>query len=139
MLLKHQCFQYSDAEAAIEKRGTAYKAELQKSPFVCELEYGINNEGYWTYENMVLQLEDCIDVLKITHPEFDFVYLFDHSNGHNRMQPNGLNMNKINVRFAGKQPKMRSSKLETDNFGLFHTAKYALQPGIIEHMQSKEV
>ena len=131
--------QYSDAEAAIEKKGTTFKAALQKSPFVCELEYGINNKGYWTYENMVLQLEDCINVLKITHPEFDFVYLFDHSNGHNRMRPNGLNINKINVRFAGKQPKMRSSKVETEIFGPFHTANYALQPGMIQHMQFSEV
>ena len=42
---------------------------------------------------MVIQLEDCIDVLKVQFPDFDVVVLVDHSNGRNRLQPDGLNMN----------------------------------------------
>jgi hypothetical protein len=39
------------------------KKTLTKSPFVFEFEYGANGKGYWVYEHMVLQLEDCIDCL----------------------------------------------------------------------------
>mmetsp|Transcript_4361 Transcript_4361/g.5020 ORF Transcript_4361/g.5020 Transcript_4361/m.5020 type:complete len:101 (+) Transcript_4361:1324-1626(+) len=43
--------------------------------FVSELEYGSNKEGYWTYDNMVLQLEDCIDCIKCLYPDYDFMFL----------------------------------------------------------------
>jgi hypothetical protein len=40
---------------------------------------------------MVLQLEDCIDCLQVLFPSYEYHFLFDHSNGHDRMQPEGLN------------------------------------------------
>ena len=126
---------YSDKEAAIEKRGTAYKGALSTSPFVAELEYGLNNDGYWTYESMVLQLEDCVDILKVTHPDFDVLFLFDHSNGHDKLQPNGLSLSKINICHGGKQPSMRSSLLSNEHFGPFHNTSYNLQPGMYQSMQ----
>jgi hypothetical protein len=71
------------------------------------LEYGKNNEGYWTYKSLVIQMEDCVDSLQTLFPEFDILFLFDHSNGHDRLvQPDGLNLRKIRKNFGGKQPKM---------------------------------
>ena len=84
---------------------------------------------------MIIQLEDCIDVLKHLYPSYTFVFLFDHSNGHDRLRPNGLNLNKINVRFGGKQPKMRDSVLTSMSFGPFHKKDSKLQPGDTQHMQ----
>ena len=52
---------------------------------------------------MVLQLEDSDDILQYFYLSFELVYLFDNSNGHNKVQYNGLNINKISVRFGGKQ------------------------------------
>ena len=69
---KRMIQKYSDVSAAVTKNGSEFKPQLTKSPFVCELEYGNNHDGYWTYESMVLQLEDCIDVLSHTHPDFDY-------------------------------------------------------------------
>ena len=69
---------------------------------------------------MGIQLEDYIDVLKVQFPEFDLVVLVNHSNDHDRLQPDRLNMNKILVRYGGKEPKMRSSKLTSASF-LVHT------------------
>jgi hypothetical protein len=40
---------------------------------------------------MVLQLEDCIDCLTMLHPVFDYLFLFDHSCGHDQQQEDGLN------------------------------------------------
>ena len=93
------------------KLGSTKKPKLTKSPFVKELEYGCKNEGYWSYEARVLKLEDYVGILKYTHPEFEILVLFGHSNGHDRVQPNGVNCSKIGIKRGGKQPFMRSSKL----------------------------
>ena len=85
---------YSDIDAAEKENGTSQKKNLGSSPFVCEFEYGSNNNGYWTYDQMIIQLEDIIDVLKFTHPHFDFLFIFDHSNRHECLRPNGLNLTK---------------------------------------------
>jgi hypothetical protein len=58
---------YSDVEAAKKIKGnTSRKAALTGSPFVLEFEYGTNNQGYWDYDHMIIQLEDCIDREDIT-------------------------------------------------------------------------
>ncbi len=73
---------YLDEDAATLKRGSPTKKLLTSSPFVVEFNYGAQYEGYWCYEHMVLQLKDCIDCLHVLHPEFDYLFLFDHSCGH---------------------------------------------------------
>ena len=77
---------YSNEEAGCSIYGDAMKKKLTSTPFVQELEYDQNKEGYWTYDRIILQLEDCIDVLNVLFPYFDFIFLFDHSNGHDRLQ-----------------------------------------------------
>ena len=75
--------QYSDVHAAKLKHGNSKKNDLQSSPFVRKFQYGANAEGYWSYEDMILQLEDCIDVLHaLFGNEYNFLFPFDHSNGH---------------------------------------------------------
>jgi hypothetical protein len=39
------------------------KEELKESPFNLHFEYGngVDKEGYWTYDHMTLQFEDCVD------------------------------------------------------------------------------
>ena len=106
------------------------KDELTVSPFVRELEYGNGHDGYWSYEHMVCQIEDCIDALQHVYPQFDIIFFLDHSNGHDRLQPDGLSLSKINIRFGGKQPKMRDTLLTASEFGPFHTPSFKLQPGI---------
>jgi hypothetical protein len=90
--------QYADQDAAIEIYGSPDKRPftLDKSPFLVFFEYGENKEGYWAYSNMVLQFEDAVDVLKTMHPLYDFVFLFDHSSGHAKQQPDGLNQHRMN-------------------------------------------
>ena len=126
--------EYSDAEAAEKINGTRKKTNLTTSPFVRKLEYRANNDGYWQYEHMITQLEDCVDILRYSFPAFDFVFLFDHSSGHDRMQPNGLSLSKINVRHGGKQPFMRSSIITHDLLGPYHSSQSPLQPGMTQCM-----
>jgi hypothetical protein len=51
-------------------------------PFVVEFEYGASVEGYWTCDSMALQLEDCANLVATLYPECQFLFLFDHSCGH---------------------------------------------------------
>jgi hypothetical protein len=111
------------------------KKILTTSPFVQSFEYGNSNEEYWSYECMVLQLEDCIDCLQVLFPSYEYLFLFDHSNGHDRMQPEGLNTKRINKNFGGKQPMMRPSKLTNKHcFGPYHNKTFKLQLGDTQHM-----
>ena len=88
---------------------------------------------------MCLQIEDCINVLKVTYPHFDIIFLLDHSNGHDRLQPNGLSLSKINIKHAGCQPRMRDTTLHPNLFGPFHSVSSTLQPGSIQCMQYTHV
>ena len=83
---------------------------------------------------MIVQFEDFIDVLQYLHPEFDFMFIFYHSNGHNHLPSDGLSISKINIKHGGKQPQMRCSKLTSDHLGQFHNSKYPLQPGMKQSM-----
>ena len=72
--LKRRGTKYSDEVAAQQIKGTPLKQELTSLPFIQELEHGKNSDGFWTYDHMVLQFEDCIDVLKHLYPQFDYVF-----------------------------------------------------------------
>ena len=74
-----------------------------RTSFVREFKYGANSEGYWSYQHMVLQLEDCVDVLKLLYPQFDFLFLFDHSCRHNRQKEDGLNVEQMTKFYGGAQ------------------------------------
>lgn len=108
--------QYADSEAAITVHGNANKCPLTKSPFTVEFEYGAEKEGYWKYEHMSIQMEDCVDCLKVLYPQFDLHFLFDHSCGHDRQRPDGLNANKMSKGYGGAQPQMRSTIIENEDF-----------------------
>ena len=104
---------YHDTQAAIDIRKREYKEPLTTSPFLREFEYGQNADGYWTYQHMVLQLEDCVDVLNVKYPQYDFLFLFDHSCGHDRQREDGLNVEKMSKGFGGRaQRKMRETKIK---------------------------
>jgi hypothetical protein len=104
---------YKDETAAKKKRGHELKQPLTISPFVLEFEYGASAEGYWTYDSMVLQLEDCADVLKTLYPQYDFLFLFDHSCGHDRMPDDALRVEGMNKGYGGEQNIMKQSKIKS--------------------------
>ncbi len=70
---------YKDEESANSRQGTTIKKGLLKSPFMKEFEYGASNEGYWCSEHMVLQFKDVIDCLMVLFPQYDYLFMFDHS------------------------------------------------------------
>ncbi len=121
----------------MSKKGTALKKDLKHSPFVVEFKYGANNEGYWSYEHMVLQLEDCVDCLQVLAPQFDYLFLFDHSCGHDKQWEDGLNMENMTKSFGGKQAHLHDTLIKECNgyLGLFPKI---LRPGDVQSMVFKE-
>ena len=78
---------------------------------------------------MVLQFEVTVDVLKIMHPSYDFVFLFDHSTGHAKQRPDGLNQHRMNhAVFGGKTTPMQSSVIMKEG-GCLGPFPQILRPG----------
>ena len=76
---------YIDTQAALEVLKTTQKPMLTESPFVRYLYIGANNKGYWNSFHMSVQMKDVADCLRVLNPqEYDFVLLFDHSQGNAR-------------------------------------------------------
>ena len=112
--------EYFDTVAANEVNGTALKSALTTSPLICLFAFGGRN-GYWTGNHMILQMEDCIDCLKVILDErYEFAFLFDHSSGHAKKRSGGLDVKSMNKGFGGEL--LRDSKIEEHDgyIGPFH-------------------
>ncbi|KAI2508385.1 hypothetical protein MHU86_6059 [Fragilaria crotonensis] len=131
---------YADEEAAMEVLGSSLKPLLLagKSPFLTYFDYGENKEGYWDYNHMVLQFEDVVDCLKVMHPQVHFVFLFDHSSGHAKQRPDGLNAAKMNRSFGGKCPVMHPTVIERES-GFLGPYARILEPGQTQRLTFTEV
>ena len=70
------------------------KFTVDDNPFVKEFRYGINDNGYWTYDHFIIQLEDCMDIVNTLHPpdKFKVQILVDHLCGYDRQRIDGLNV-----------------------------------------------
>jgi hypothetical protein len=53
-------------------------------------------------------LSDCLQVL---YPEYDLVFLFDHSQGHARRRDNALSAQHMSKSYGGVQPMMRETTI----------------------------
>jgi hypothetical protein len=118
--------------AAQDKKGTSKKQPLLNSPIVTEFEYGVTAQGHWTCDHMVLQFKDCVDVIKVLFCEFEYIFLFDHSCGHDRNRPDGLCVNSIRKGFGGKQSAMRDTMIASAEYlGPFG---HAIEVGMYQKM-----
>jgi len=126
---------YTETESAMKILGSTKKKDLSESPFVIYFEYGYGQgkEGYWTYDHMSLQFEDCVDCIQALFPQFDSVWLFDHSCGHDRGREDGLNVSNMSVNWGGKQRKIRSTKI-TQEQGFLGPHSPKLQVGDTQSM-----
>jgi hypothetical protein len=92
-------------------KGGHVKKDLLSSLFIVEFEYGANYEEYWCYEQMVLQLKDGVDCLKVLCPQFAFLFMFDNSFGHNQQREDGLNVRNMS-KTCGKQTFMHDTLIK---------------------------
>ena len=94
---------YTDTTAATNTLNWTNKQTItpQERPFNKSFEYGASAERYWTYGCMVLQVENCTDVIIALHPKFYILFLFGHSCGHDRGREGGLNINRMGSGYCG--------------------------------------
>jgi len=69
---------------------------------------------------MAIQLEDCVDCLKVLYPDYDFLFLFDHSQGHSKKRVGTLQASHVNLKFGGGQPLMRDTEITEGCLGPFN-------------------
>jgi hypothetical protein len=60
---------------------------------------------------MVLHFEDVVDCLITLYPQYDYLFLFDRSCGHDKQREDGLNIQKMSKLYGGKQSIMRDTVL----------------------------
>jgi hypothetical protein len=65
---------YFDTTAATAVNGHTKKTELTESTFLVTFEFG-GEQGYWTDNHMILQVEDCINCLRIMYND-QYRYVF---------------------------------------------------------------
>ncbi|CAG8737054.1 1890_t:CDS:2, partial [Gigaspora rosea] len=65
-----------------------------------------NFEGYWKVKMLAKQLEQAIDILEIALPNTIFVFGFNNSTNHGAFTKDALIARRMNVGYAGKQPKL---------------------------------
>jgi hypothetical protein len=99
---------YWDTEAALEVHKQVAKPPLKESPFLRSIVVGANNDGYWNSMHMAIQFEDCVDCCKVLYDN-EWLFLFDHSQGHNRKRKGALDARTMNVSWGGAQPRLRST------------------------------
>ena len=85
------------------------------------------------YEHMVLQVEDCVDCLTVLYPEHDFLFMLDHSCGHDRQREDGLNAENMNKSYGGNKPKLRDTLISQEH-GYLGPYPRQLQPGDTQKM-----
>ena len=103
---------YQSATDAMLINGTDAKSDITDDPLLRYFRAGVNREGYWNCSHMKIQLEDAIDCLETVFPQFDFVFLFDQSSGHTKMQNDGLVVSNMNVSYGSAIAKMHDSNIE---------------------------
>jgi hypothetical protein len=124
---------YDDTKAALEIRKVTTKPDLTESPFVKYFHIGVQNEGYWNSFHMALQLEDIVGCMNVLYPEFDVVFLFDHSQGHSRKREGSLDANSMNQNYGGAQPILRPTQIQT-GLGFLGPHSPCLKVGDIQSM-----
>ena len=105
--------EYISKADAVNVQGTIKKKMISdKLTLVRFFDVGINEEGYWNFSHMALQIEDLYDVMEVCYPQFDFLVLMDQSSGHGKHKDDGLNAQKMSVSYGGSQTVMRNTKIK---------------------------
>ena len=73
---------------------------------------GVNNDGWWGLNDLIMQSEDVLDCLKaMGEDKYQHVCWFDQSVAHHKKSDEALRANKMNVGYGGAQNKMRDTKM----------------------------
>jgi hypothetical protein len=81
----------------------------------CYLKPGKNQEGYWTAEHLLEQIEyKAIPIFETLYPNCIAVFAFDNSSNHAVFRKDALVASRMNLKPGGKQPIMRDTYFGPD-------------------------
>ena len=79
--------------------------------------FATNKDGFWGYEQFKEQIEDVLDVLEHLDDGMQMVIEVDHSSGHAKQREDGLHVSNMNVKYGGKQKKLRDTVMTKECLG----------------------
>ena len=109
--LHHDLSLLHQVNEALAREGMA---PLTESPGLRTLEFGANKDGYWTMTKMLKQLKEYVIAEEVMMQNVQFCHNFDWSSGHAALPPGALHAASMNMSWGGKQPKMRSTKIQAE-------------------------
>ncbi len=80
----------------------------------------------------MLQLEDCVDVVKTLWPEYDYLFLFIHFCGHDKQRANGLSAENMLRGYGGKQAVLWDTTIEQEEGCLGPKMGHTLNVGDVQ-------
>ncbi|CAB9523729.1 unknown protein [Seminavis robusta] len=128
---------YVARDAAIVVQGSAAKRpftekDIQSRCCRWPLHPGQNNEGYWTNNHTIVQLENIADMAAVMYPHHNHVICYDHSQGHTAKWKDGLDASRLNKEPGGQQPKMHETTLTEGCLGPFDNNGCRLSVGAVQ-------
>ena len=101
------------------RRAARGKPPTTSSPGIRFLKAGSGKgrEGWWNSEKFMEQARDIVDAVEILYPGHQLVFEVDWSCGHNAFAPDALRVENMNVKYGGKQAKMRETVVSKDDLG----------------------
>ncbi|CAB4477291.1 unnamed protein product [Rhizophagus irregularis] len=105
----------------VDRRLRLQQTDIEKHPHVpeaarCYLKPGVNQDGYWTAEHLLEQIEyKAIPIFETLYPDCVAVFAFDNSSNHAAFSKDALVANRMNLNPGGKQPVMRNTYFGPNN------------------------
>jgi hypothetical protein len=103
------CFWLEDGEKVLKKKGNG--KSLMVSGFLCQchglfssktIVPGTNDDGWWTCEDLIEQVKDCLKIFKDLHPFCDGLFIFDNSMNHKKKPDDGLYAEGLPLKDGGR-------------------------------------
>ncbi len=63
---------------------------------------------------MCLQFKDCVGTIQALYPDYDSVWIFDHSCGHDHGREDGLSVGNMKINWGGKQSRVRDTEIKEE-------------------------
>lgn len=88
---------------------------------------GKGHDGYWTAANLIDQVKNkAMPIFKVLHPNSDALFLFDNSQNHRCLPPDGLRASLLNLSDGGKNvQKQRAGKFKSGGVDIDQPMQHA--------------
>ena len=108
---KHKNKVYGRNDSAMSVYGSHRKNKLiDTHQMIRYFDMEVQDDGYWNFNHMALQNEDCVDVLREMYPSYDIYLLMNQSSSHGNHAPDALHTSSMSVKcVGGNQLKMNAT------------------------------